>query len=224
MGLDGVELVMAVEEEFKVNIPDDDATRCVTVGMLVDLIHSRVRQRPEDPCLSQHGFYVIRKALMGVLGLERSRIRPDDRLDDLISRKDRLIVWRKVFQALQDQNAVEPTLQCPRWMKLMATLVIPGTVCLLITVLTWLPFIAAFLLAVLAGFLAHLMSVPFRMEFPESCSRVKDLVRFVGTLDPRIWSKEDIFLKLREIIIEQLGVKESQVNLETNFVKDLLID
>ena len=30
--------------------------------------------------------------------------------------------------------------------------------------------------------------------------------------------------KVKEIIVEQLGVKESQVTLEANFVKDLLID
>ncbi len=79
-------------------------------------------------------------------------------------------------------------------------------------------------IAVIAGFLADLMTIPFRMEIPESCSRVKDLVRYVGSLDPRVWSKEAVFVKLREIIVEQLGVKESQVTLEAHFVNDLLMD
>lgn len=43
MGLDGVELVMAVEKEFKIAIADADAAQCVTVGRLVDLVHSRLR-------------------------------------------------------------------------------------------------------------------------------------------------------------------------------------
>jgi acyl carrier protein len=224
MGLDAVELVMAVEEEFKVDLPAEEAVQCETVGKLVDLVHSKVRQSAADPCLSQRGFYVVRKTLMGVLGLERSRITPESVLENLIPRDDRVTVWRKVFQSLQGDSAVAPTLICPRWMKWMTSLVIPGTVCVLITALTWLPFIAAFLIAVVAGLLTGLTTIPFRIEFPASCSRVKDLVRYVGSLDPRVWSKETVFVKLREIIVEQLGVKESQVTLEAHFVNDLLMD
>ena len=38
MGLDGVELVLAIEDSFGVEIPDEDAERIITVGDLNDYV------------------------------------------------------------------------------------------------------------------------------------------------------------------------------------------
>ena len=59
MGLDGVEIVMAIEEEFKITISDSEAAGADTVGKVVDLVHARLRHNKEEPCPSQHGFYVV---------------------------------------------------------------------------------------------------------------------------------------------------------------------
>ncbi len=40
--LDTVELVMAFEEEFSIEIPDDDAEKLTTVGRAVDYLESKV--------------------------------------------------------------------------------------------------------------------------------------------------------------------------------------
>ena len=40
--LDVVELIMALEEEFDIEIPDEDAEKITTVGDVVDYIKSRV--------------------------------------------------------------------------------------------------------------------------------------------------------------------------------------
>lgn len=42
MGLDIVELVMEVEAEFRVDIPDEDASRLGTVGALYDYVARRL--------------------------------------------------------------------------------------------------------------------------------------------------------------------------------------
>ena len=42
--LDIVELVMALEEEFDIEIPDSDAEKVVTVGDVVDYIKENVNQ------------------------------------------------------------------------------------------------------------------------------------------------------------------------------------
>ena len=49
MGLDTVELVMAFEEEFQVEIPDDEAEWIITVGDARDYIVRKLRERAEDP-------------------------------------------------------------------------------------------------------------------------------------------------------------------------------
>ncbi|HAK41875.1 MAG TPA: acyl carrier protein [Clostridium sp.] len=42
--LDLVELIMALEEEFDMEIPDEDAEKITTVGDVVDYIKSRVEE------------------------------------------------------------------------------------------------------------------------------------------------------------------------------------
>ena len=37
-----VELLMALEDEFDVKIPDDEAESIVTVGQAIDLVHQKV--------------------------------------------------------------------------------------------------------------------------------------------------------------------------------------
>lgn len=41
--LDTVELVMALEDEFKLNIPDEEAEKLTTVGKALDYVLSRVK-------------------------------------------------------------------------------------------------------------------------------------------------------------------------------------
>ena len=41
--LDTVELIMALEEEFKIEIPDEDAGRIKTVGKIIKYIEDKVK-------------------------------------------------------------------------------------------------------------------------------------------------------------------------------------
>ena len=45
MGLDAVEIVMAVEDEFGITISDAEAAECRTPRMIIDLVVSKI-QRP----------------------------------------------------------------------------------------------------------------------------------------------------------------------------------
>ena len=45
--LDVVELVMALEDEFKIEIPDDQAEKIVTVGDAVAFIESHAKEPPQ---------------------------------------------------------------------------------------------------------------------------------------------------------------------------------
>ena len=45
--LDTVELVMELEEEFDINIPDDEAEKIQTVGQAIDHIESAVEEKDD---------------------------------------------------------------------------------------------------------------------------------------------------------------------------------
>lgn len=45
MGLDGVELILAVEEEFQIEIEDEDAWEFKTVIQLVDYVYFKIKKK-----------------------------------------------------------------------------------------------------------------------------------------------------------------------------------
>lgn len=84
-GLDTVEMVMAIEEEFGVEIPDEDAEQITTVGEMYDWLRRRLSETTQEECLSQKMFYKLRRALIENYRLERRVIKPDTKVTDLIS-------------------------------------------------------------------------------------------------------------------------------------------
>jgi acyl carrier protein len=44
--LDTVELLMAIEEEFGIEIPDEDAEKAKTVGDVINYINDRLKNQP----------------------------------------------------------------------------------------------------------------------------------------------------------------------------------
>jgi acyl carrier protein len=83
MGLDTVELVMAFEEEFGIEIPDNGAEQLVTVRDVRDFIVTVLRQRggvvdPDDV------FERVRTITMKIANVDRSKITLDTKfVDDL---------------------------------------------------------------------------------------------------------------------------------------------
>lgn len=85
MGLEIVELIMAVEERFDIEIADSDAERFVTVGDLYDYLCGTMNNTMPRSCESQRTFYRVRKALMRTAAVPHWYVRPKRRLDDLLS-------------------------------------------------------------------------------------------------------------------------------------------
>jgi acyl carrier protein len=74
MGLDSVELVMAVEEHFGISIPDDDASTLVTVGKLYNWVVSelhRLKRPGVDPTVV---FNELRQLICDQLGVSADRV------------------------------------------------------------------------------------------------------------------------------------------------------
>ena len=77
MGLDGVELVMAVEEKFGITISDDEASNAFTVGDLKRLVRAKLEIAASAGCLTQRAFHLIRKNAIEEFGLPRRRLTLD---------------------------------------------------------------------------------------------------------------------------------------------------
>ena len=74
MGLDTVELVIAIESTFDLVIPDDRAEKIVTIGDAYRFVLKRL-EFPESPgpCLSAGAFYRLRRTMMKLVGTPAPR-------------------------------------------------------------------------------------------------------------------------------------------------------
>lgn len=95
MGLEMVEVVMELEDEFRISIRDEDLADVRTVGDLHDLIVAKLGLRELDSvCITSHIFYALRRALTEVTGLPRDRITPATEVDELLPARQRPRLWR----------------------------------------------------------------------------------------------------------------------------------
>lgn len=92
-GLDGVELVLALEEEFGVDIKNHHAENILTVGEMFAYLKSRLRETPADECMTQRIFYQLRRALIANYNLDRRAITPESKLIDLLTEDELASGW-----------------------------------------------------------------------------------------------------------------------------------
>ncbi len=95
MGMDGVELVMAFEEAFGIDIPDAAASEMITPRDTIKYIVLRLSPTPTAYCLTQQIFYRVRRGLR--LELRSSHdLRPSTVLSDLASTREWLGLWSRI--------------------------------------------------------------------------------------------------------------------------------
>ena len=78
MGLDLVELVMPIEDSFRLEIPDDVAEKLLTPADVIAYLESQIRSRPEDqirPLVAE----IVRLLTIEQLGLKPKKYREDAR-------------------------------------------------------------------------------------------------------------------------------------------------
>ena len=93
MGLDAVELLLAIEEEFGVEIPDHDAERITTVGEAYDWLRATLHSTPPANCITQKMFYRVRRALIENYGLSKQSITLDAKIKDLVPAHELKEAW-----------------------------------------------------------------------------------------------------------------------------------
>lgn len=94
MGLDAVELILAFEESFDIEISDRDAQKLETPRQVIDYICDQVPLSSADSiCLSQRTFHKIRADLIETSQVHRKKIRPDTKICDIFPKEHRKQQW-----------------------------------------------------------------------------------------------------------------------------------
>jgi len=244
MGLDIVEFVMEVEEEFKVSISDREAERILTVGQLHAWLVDKLRAIPTGRCLSSACFYRLRRTLMALFQIPRHRIRPGTPLDDVIPVDNRRAAWVRLNQALNDAlpsaSVSLPPLAFPRWFWFLLMAVILA--CPFVTILVAMASgaergLAAVVLftvelALLGGMYLAIRALkrrlslvnPLAVHFPLGCTTVREGVESMLPSEhgirgeaARNLSESDVWTKLRAIVAYQFGIKSEEVTKATRF-------
>ncbi|WP_420571293.1 phosphopantetheine-binding protein [Kordia sp.] len=102
MSLDSVALLVSIEEQFGIEIPDAECETIATVQQLVEVVYKKINIQPNQKCISQLVFYRLRKALEQ-LGNNRKNITPNTKLSDLLSQTNLASDWKQLAIALQLQ-------------------------------------------------------------------------------------------------------------------------
>jgi hypothetical protein len=217
MGLDVVEMIMEVEDSFGVQIPDQAAERMQTLGDLYGFLLHHLQPYRDGVCMSGAVFYRLRRALGELFGVERHRVRPDARLEDLLPGADWPHVWGRLASSLRVPRL--PPLELPIWFVVALGLAffVPCGVGLLFHT----PLIALSVLVLLAGALgARLLAggVPYR------CGTVGGLVRATLALNYVALAQvkensdaQEVWSSLRHLIATHAGVAEEQLTQQTRF-------
>jgi hypothetical protein len=241
MGLDGVEIVMKVEEAFGITIDDAEAGKITTPGQLIELVLSKVGRTVDEACLTQRAFHRLRAALMRHLGVSRKQIRPDAFLEELFPRSTRREDVRQISTRIGLRKEIQ--FVRPAWLTGLITtgifffgIVIAVFVDahrvtsenpFLKVVLVPLPIIVAALFVVTFGWLAVLATSSMCIEFQPSVATMGNLSRWVVVNAPDVvkaspgqWSREQVSEIVREIVIDILCC-DKEYREDAHFVKDL---
>ena len=233
MGLDTVELVMEIEEAFDISIPEDRASRMLTVGDVYDFIIEKTAESTptSSTCLTAMAFYELRRQLRS-LGLAESGFRPKTRLDQVIPLAGRLSYWRALSSKMDLRF---PRLARPSWLTLLN--------CMLVAILVSASFlvsarpylatgiVVSLVVGIASGAVLLFLTNPFAVYPPPTCTTIRDLVTNLVALNynklaSRYASRNptDIWNALQLIVAEQLGIGRSAVVPGARFVQDLGAD
>ena len=233
MGLDTVELVLEVEEAFSIKLPDEEASNINTVGELYDCVLSKTQlNRKGAVCLSAKTFYSLRKAAES-LGAPK-RMRPRDATNPILGATSRRERWK----ALGDRSGLKlPHLHRPQWLKRMLTISV-GLIALVASIYANIlthsqlySFATFFVFAFLIGWLAYRFTESMAVELDARSQSMWGLTESVLAINfenlataNQGATDQDIWIAIKQIISEQLGVEPEKVKPESRFVEDLGAD
>jgi len=237
MGLDAVEIVMRVEEEFAIDLPDDELGAIGTVGDLYRQVLSKLEVAPSfRPALC---FYRLRRAVIQCLGKDRKTIRPATKLAHLLPRPTRIAAWKSLSEV---SGLGFPRLRHPRWARdTFRGLGAGAAVAFFVAMVLWthpsgFPWFPLFLATGIIGVFvtkALYAATPF-LAWDLPLRTVGELAQMLLSLNPnefdgeaqggRLMSRDEVWGRIVRIFHEQQGIAWEEILPEARIVEDLGID
>lgn len=239
MGLDGVELIMAIEEEFDIQISDEEASRLLTPRQVAELIAKKfkISNLSYEKYLLHKKFNIFRKFLIDEIDIERQKIIPNALISDLLQ-NNLPQQWKKIsrfvangkISPLERSKKLKAAIQHCAWLLAIISAVIPAiyfsyknTPYLLIVYLI--------ITVMIISFLAQFFEKKFATEIPEHLNTVGKISTY---LDLSIHTKnapinielnfDNILLRVIKITHEQLQIPIDQIMPDSHFIDDLNMD
>lgn len=228
MGLDTVELVMAFEEAFEIDIPNEAAERMVTVRDVIDYVYSRVEHADTKLCLSQRAFYRLRRSVQETLGVDRSRVRPSTSWESLLPVENRQQRWLRLKAAVGADRW--PALERSASVRRLMVAFVLGSAASAFVAAPYYNLPVALGAASLSGLLSLRMTAHWQVHFPHHNATVGQIAELLTTDLPAAWrpsekgwTREQVRAVVRQITIERLNVDPSFGD-DASFVDDLGAD
>ncbi len=226
VGLDGVEIVMDVEDHFGITIQTAEAERVRTVGDLVSLIRGRIAAACTTPCPTLPAFIRVRAAVREAVDDNSFRIRPRQRIVDRLNTTQRRQLWSRLSTLL---GSPARELRRPVFLRRIlgtSVAVLIGVAVLAAAAIDVRVLPLTLALAAVCALVLQLMTVPLRSLPPAEWETFGDITaKLVGvataTKQLHLETQDDILTDLRPLIVEVLGVDASEVVPEARFVEDL---
>lgn len=223
MGMDGVEIVMAVEDAFDIRIEDAEVEKIVTPRQLIELVQDKVANVETEICLSHRAFNLVRRYFTIHHGLPRKGFKLTTHLDTLFPRQPRKVVLRDM--ALEVGTEPFPPLVRPSW--LVKTLFVISVACGAYFGIRESSASIGIAVSAATGFLGFLLTQPFRNDFPKGLKTAGELALWVKRHKPdlasksqKAWTHVQIAARVREIVIDVLGCEKIYRD-DARFVQDL---
>lgn len=229
MGLDGVELVMEVEDRFRIELPDTECSHVRTVADLAALVISRL-PKSGGFCPTARSFFSLRRALAQERGVDRRALRPTTPLEVAFPRVKRPARWKSLAKLEPHLPKLHLTEEARRGFDALGLFLlflwVPSLVLLLISLGALGGLVAAVMLALgVVGLSA--VRARWAGEFPAGCTTLGDLAR---TISPEsmpvdggrgLTVEQRVLEQVQNITAEQLGLEREKVRPESRFVEDL---
>lgn len=226
MGLDGVELVMEIEDHFGITIADDEVPVVRSVGDIVLLVASRLAAARTEPCASVRRFLELRRSVRDVTGQVDLRIKPSHQISHRLTTAERRRLWERLPDLL---GTVPAPLQLPRRLRHVLVAIVAG-IAVGGSYLAWSVDAALIPLAIAAAGISAISLAwaarPLATNPPPGWRTFGDLTRrligkTMATKQLHLHTHDQILAELRPLVAQVLGVGEDKIVWEARLVEDL---